>query len=354
MQHIGWTRAAGTREKSGRLALAIAATAALAACGGGHSGSDNQPPAGMGVTIGGQVSGLGTGKSLALLNNGQDELSIGVNGGFFFQTRLTAGSAYAVIVKTQPAGQRCTVSQGSGVATASVGDVAVRCETLAAATYTVGGTVAGLASGVNVVLQNNARDDLAVGTNGGFTFPTALAGGSAYAVTVKTQPAGQSCAVRNGAGTVASANVGTVDVSCATALALPQGDWRKDTCVAVSNGFVAEVWRITSEGTSRAAATSDLSLYANADCTAYQGPGPGFPFSLGTFVFSSNAATSTMTAFRGQWNQPTGDVTPVIWALKSGRLCVVADSAPTSFPDLAGIERYIDNAIQARTCYRKL
>ena len=43
-----------------------------------------------------------------------------------------------------------------------------------------------------------------------------MASGAAYAVTVKTNPSGQACTVSNGTGTVGSANVTSVAVTCAT------------------------------------------------------------------------------------------------------------------------------------------
>ena len=51
---------------------------------------------------------------------------------------------------------------------------------------------------------NAGAQTLPVAANGTFTFPTALASGSSYAVTVQTQPASptQTCAVSNGSGTV--------------------------------------------------------------------------------------------------------------------------------------------------------
>ena len=94
----------------------------------------------------------------------------------------------------------------------------------------MGGTVSGLAAGNSVVLQNNGADDLTVAADGGFTFPAPLDDGSPYAVTVLTQPAAtpQLCTVVNGAGTVAGANVTTVEVTCAdlvdlTMAVLPEG-----------------------------------------------------------------------------------------------------------------------------------
>jgi hypothetical protein len=80
------------------------------------------------------------------------------------------------------------------------------------ATYTVGGNVSGLSG--TVVLQDNGGDNLSLTANGAFTFATALAGGTAYAVTVKTNPSGQTCTVSNGTGTIASANITNVTVTC--------------------------------------------------------------------------------------------------------------------------------------------
>ena len=82
-------------------------------------------------------------------------------------------------------------------------------------TYTVGGTVSGLAS-TGLVLQNNNASDLAVGANGAFTFAAPMAVGASYSVTVKTQPLGQTCTVGNGSGTSTGANVTNVTVTCST------------------------------------------------------------------------------------------------------------------------------------------
>ena len=110
----------------------------------------------------------------------------------------------------QPSGQSCSVSGGSGtVASANVTSVAVTCTTN---TYSIGGSVSGLSG--TVVLQDNGGDDLSVSGNGGFTFATKLPAGAAYNVAVKTSPSGQTCTVGGGSGTVGSANVTSVAVSC--------------------------------------------------------------------------------------------------------------------------------------------
>jgi len=82
-------------------------------------------------------------------------------------------------------------------------------------TFTISGTISGL-NGSGLTLQNNAGDDLAISSNGAFSFATALTDGASYSVTVQSQPTGpaQTCTVSNGSGTVAGANVTNVAVSC--------------------------------------------------------------------------------------------------------------------------------------------
>lgn len=84
-------------------------------------------------------------------------------------------------------------------------------------TFTVGGSASGLA-GSGLVLQNNGGDNLSIATSGNFTFATGLASGAAFDVTVKTQPLSptQTCIVTNPTGTIGSANITNVAVTCTT------------------------------------------------------------------------------------------------------------------------------------------
>ena len=160
-------------------------------------------------TVGGSVSGLSG--TVVLQDNGGDNLSLSANGPFTFATALAGGTAYNVTVKTSPTGQTCTVSGGSGtIGSANVTNVVVSCTNVS--TYTVGGSVSGLSG--TVVLQDNAGDDLSLLANGPFTFATPLVSGTAYRVTVKASPSGQACTVSGGSGTIGSANVTNVVVSC--------------------------------------------------------------------------------------------------------------------------------------------
>jgi hypothetical protein len=83
----------------------------------------------------------------------------------------------------------------------------------AGAIYTVGGTVSGLSGGA-LTLVNDGSDDVTLTGNGVFTFPTHLAKGAPYLVTVFLAPEGKSCRVTNAFGHVATANVTDVAVTC--------------------------------------------------------------------------------------------------------------------------------------------
>jgi hypothetical protein len=104
------------------------------------------------------------------------------------------------------------VSNGSGtVASANITSVAVSCALLK---YTIGGTVTGLpAGGASIVLQDNGSDALTVNASGPFTFATPVVSGGTYRVTVNGGGV-FNCTVSNGSGTVGTANVTNVAVSC--------------------------------------------------------------------------------------------------------------------------------------------
>lgn len=161
--------------------------------------------------VGGTVAGL-TG-TLELVNNGADLLTINANGRFIFPAPVAYGAGYAVTVRTQPIGQTCSVSRGTGAMGGPVSDVAVVCATNA---YKVGGTASGLVG--TLELLNNGVDLWAITANGSFAFPTSVAFGSPYNVTIKTQPLNQTCTVANGSGTMGGANVTNVTLVCATSI----------------------------------------------------------------------------------------------------------------------------------------
>ena len=184
--------------------ITLTAVALLSACGGGST------------DVTGTITGL-TASGL-VLSNGTATLGISANSTSFTFPTLADGTAYNVTVVTQPAGLNCTVTNGSGTASANASEtsVAVACS----AVFSISGTVDVTGSGL---VLNDGFEQIAVAAGAQtFAFPTQLKTGTAYAVTVATQPSSptQGCAVKgggtnnDGTGTIASTAVTSVVVTC--------------------------------------------------------------------------------------------------------------------------------------------
>jgi 6-phosphogluconolactonase (cycloisomerase 2 family) len=181
------------------------------------------------------VTGLsGTGLVLQNTVNG-DSLAIAANGTSTFPAGLAPGNTYNVSVVSQPSNptQTCSVANGSGTVAAG-STVTVTCITN---TYTVSGLVTGLpdpnsGASLNLVLQNNLGDNITIAPTANspvaFAFATPIPSGSAYSVTVFSQPGIDTtygtapgvvqtstvCIVSAGSGTVTNGNISNVVVSC--------------------------------------------------------------------------------------------------------------------------------------------
>ena len=205
--------------KSFLLVTLIIFSALLVGCRitGGATGAGPGGGGGAGpYTIGGTVTGLTAGSNgVVLQDNAADNLTITANGTFTFATAIASGKPYNVSVFTPPSTppQTCTVANGAGNAVSNVNAVQITCSS---GTVSIGGTVVGLL-GINLVLQDNGGDNLTNLVSGPFTFKTALPIGTAYKVTVASQPTSptQTCTVTNGSGT-ANANVGNIQITCST------------------------------------------------------------------------------------------------------------------------------------------
>jgi hypothetical protein len=193
-------------------AALVSAVCALALAGCGGLGDD--------ASIGGTLSGLGTGLNVILALNGAGNLTLTSNGAFTFATRVAAGATYSVTVVTQPLGQTCTVANASGTVSASttttsvanITNVSVTC----VASASITGTVTGLPTGTAVTLSNGTTT-LPIAANGPFAFPGVVAVNTPYAVTVTVQP-GQSgqhtCTLTNASGVIPATGVASVTVTC--------------------------------------------------------------------------------------------------------------------------------------------
>lgn len=194
--------------RSAGAALLLVAALAFVGLGGGATPASAASPGCASSSVGGTASGLTGTVTLAL--NGSENLAVSSDGPFTFSTPLVSGASYTVTVATQPAMQTCTVSNGTGTgAGVPVTNVQVVCTTNS---YTVGGSVSGLAG--TVTLELNGSDTLALSGDGPFTFSTPVVSGGIYTVTVAAQPATQTCAVLNATGVVGGANVTNVQVVC--------------------------------------------------------------------------------------------------------------------------------------------
>ncbi|MGA9666547.1 MAG: beta-propeller fold lactonase family protein [Gallionella sp.] len=140
----------------------------LSACAGNNS-----------YTIGGTVTGLAgsagggplsSSSSLVLQDNGGDNLTISANGAFTFPTALTSNAytsaTYNVTILTQPTGQTCTVTNGSGTANGDVTSVLVNCASGSTSVYVVNASannVSQFTIGANGTLNTPVASSIATG-----------------------------------------------------------------------------------------------------------------------------------------------------------------------------------------------
>jgi hypothetical protein len=196
-----------------RASVALACALSLAGCGGGGS-----------LSLSGSVVGLN--REGLVLVNGKDTVSVPSGGTSFVFTQLLGNDQdFEVTVQTQPDAATCTVINGKGrTSTFNINSVIVSCVT---DSYDIGGTVSGLPAGASVVLVNGPeRQEVtangsftmtktSVGTDGKPVFSGKVSVGAPYGITVLTQPAGKTCTVANGVGTMAKAAVTNIEVTCA-------------------------------------------------------------------------------------------------------------------------------------------
>jgi hypothetical protein len=195
-------------------------------------------------TLNGRLSGLGSGKSVALATNEGDSLTVSANGDFTFAQPIVNGQPYQVTVSTQPANQTCSISNGNGTVSGDV-KIGVTCVDWP----TVGGQVSGLTQ-PGLVLQNNGGDDLTVNASGAFQFASQVQLGGTYNVTIGTTPTGFNCSVANGSGT-ANADVSNVAVTC---IAIPRtiggtlSGLAAGASVTLTNGGTGEALALSANG----------------------------------------------------------------------------------------------------------
>lgn len=162
--------------------------------------------------LAGTISGLGT-AGLVLANGTDVSPSVSANAtAFTMRASVVYGASYNVVVQTQPSGLNCGVAGGSGtMGAANVANIAVTCSATA---YPLSGSVSGLGASGLVLASGGNTVNVSSGANS-FALPENVPTGGTYTVTVQAQPTGYFCAVSNGSGTMGSAPVSNVAVTCA-------------------------------------------------------------------------------------------------------------------------------------------
>jgi hypothetical protein len=184
-----------------RSSVALACALSLAACGGG----------GGNLLLGGSVKNLAK-PGLVLQNKTGPLLPVAVgSASFVFNELIGNDQDFDVEIATQPTGAVCGLANNKGKSGAfNVLTVEVVCLTN---TYDLGGKISGLDAAGLVLVNGDDRLAVAAGTTD-FKL-TKVADGAPYGVAVLTQPAGRTCSVQNGVGTMGSAAIDTIRVTCA-------------------------------------------------------------------------------------------------------------------------------------------
>lgn len=201
---------------------------AMTACGGGGDDNGSSSASSSSISsvaptfsITASIIGL-TANGLVLQNNGGSGVTVASGAATAtIATGVSSGTSYAVSVQTQPTGRFCTVANGSGTVSANVSNVAVTCTAISSTTYTVGGTITGL-GGTGLGLRLNGSTDAAFNVSPAsgaisFAFTAGLQTGTAYSVTIPSQPTGptQGCFFTAGqTGTIGTSNVSNVAITC--------------------------------------------------------------------------------------------------------------------------------------------
>jgi hypothetical protein len=186
-----------------RAGAALACAVALSACGG----SDGQ------LVLGGTYQGVT--KTGLVVKNGSQEKNIeppanGTGAGqWSFDTLISTDDRYTVEFKSTPSNvERCDIANPSGRAGYHVYTVYITCELKR---HELSGSISNLKG--NLVLVNGSDKVTVPAGATGFKMAE-VAEDSPYGVTILEQPAGQTCTVANGSGTVGPAAVTNVAVTC--------------------------------------------------------------------------------------------------------------------------------------------
>lgn len=165
-------------------------------------------------------------------------------------------------------------------------------EATTAETFKISGNLSGLGADKQVILQNNQANPTTIASNGKFSFSEPIAANGSYAVTVASQPIGQSCTVSSASGTSVQTDVSVVTVVCSdlvykisgTVTGLAEGEQVRllnqggdETTVSANGGFQFDA--LTAKNGSYAITIG--AQPQNQICTVSNGTGAGVVADVG-------------------------------------------------------------------------
>jgi sugar lactone lactonase YvrE len=172
----------------------------------------------------------------------------------------------------------------------------------------VGGKLEGLTSAGSLKISLNGTTPLVLSVPGNFRFPVSLLSGTPYAVTIDAQPAGQTCTIASGSGTL-TADVNNVAI----------------TCVAMPAAAIPTTIKITVEGM---AAGRSITLSDQGKAATSFGNNGSFAFAG---VEGAPYALAVTRNPDGQWCKITGgagiataSTTPVTVTCRDAQLALLA------------------------------
>jgi hypothetical protein len=90
------------------------------------------------IYVSGTLTGLDSGQTITISNNGNDPITLSANGAFNFTKPIQAGTTYSVTIQQEPNYKLCKVTQGSGTGVSNVSNVNINCRPLIIETLAIG------------------------------------------------------------------------------------------------------------------------------------------------------------------------------------------------------------------------
>lgn len=152
-----------------------------------------------------------------------------------------------------------------------------------------------------------------------------------------------------GGGGEGGGDAGSGDISAFT------GQWLQGQCSVLGGGAESGrmMIRATVESGGDVRFEQALVQYVGDACDGNGTTPPNGFANLGTIDFEASERSGHVEMRRGTWSQPNSMTSRVLWTLEHGeRLCILADTDPTSFPSASSVASYLD-VLDDDFCYTR-